>query len=122
MGNRNIPNEKGGEKAGMSRESILKVMEAEAKADRLVEDARALSRKRVEEAAKQAELLCAEVEQRTADEISVTLEKIREKTLVLSEKTLAEAEAEAQEIRDRAALSRRAAEKIIIGGLHRKCR
>ena len=106
----------------MSRDSILKVMETENEAQRIVEDARLRARKMTEEAEQKGEALCLATEQETAKELGATLAQIREKTEQMTARVLEEANAEAEEIRKKAKLSKKVAEKIIIRGLDSKCR
>ncbi len=106
----------------MSRESILKVMEAEEQAGRTVEAARLRARKMTEDATAAGEELCRVTERETALELGQALDQIREKTVLMTERILEEAKEEAEEIRKKAKLSKKVAEKIIIRGLDSKCR
>ena len=106
----------------MSRESILKVKETEERAEQIVRDARLRAQEIVAAAEAEGRQTCERVERETAAELSAMLGKIRERTLLLGERTEEECAEEVAALRERVALRRRVAEKIIIGGVERKCR
>lgn len=106
----------------MSRESILKIREAEERADEIVKNARERARAIVATAEAEGREACERIERETSAELSEMLGKIRERTCLLSERTEEECAEEIAALRERVALRRRIAEKIIIGGVERKCR
>ena len=106
----------------MSRESILKIRETEQTAEQIVSDARARAQEIVAAAETEGRERCERVERETAAELSEMLGKIRERTLLLAERTEEESAEETAALRERVALRRRIAEKIIIMGVERKCR
>ena len=106
----------------MSRESILKIQETEERAEQIVRDARTRAQEIVAAAEAEGRATCERVERETAAELSAMLGKIRERTALLGERTEEECAEETAALCERVALRRRIAEKIIIGGVERKCR
>lgn len=106
----------------MSRESIWKIKEIEEEAERIVGDARRRAQEIVAAAEAEGRETCERVERETSVELSAMLEKIHERTVLLTERTEETCAEESAALRERVALRRRAAEKIIIGGVERKCR
>lgn len=106
----------------MSRESIQKIQEAEARAERLVEDAKQRARAMQADAERQGREECDRIEEETVASLRTVMEQLRERTEAMSERMKTEAEEEAKNLRDDSALRRRSAEKIVIRGLMSKCR
>lgn len=106
----------------MSRESILKIKEAEDAAERLVEDAKCRAREMVEAAERDGRALCADTEASTTEEISNTMTQLKERTDSMVERIATEANDAAEEMRKNAALRQRSAEKIVVRRLMSKCR
>ena len=106
----------------MSRESIQKIQEAEARAERLVEDAKQRARAMQADAERQGREECDRIEEETVASLRTVMEQLRERTEAMSERMKTEAEEEAKNLRDDSALRRRSAEKIVIRRLMSKCR
>ncbi len=106
----------------MSRESIQKIKETEARAEEIIEDAKREAQRMIEEATAAGKLFCEKNENVSRASIEVTLTELRERSTALSERMVAEAQEEAEKIKEAAALRRRSAEKIVIGRLMSKCR
>ncbi len=106
----------------MSRESILKIREAETQAQAIVERARAQAQARIEQAEADGKALCERTEAETAGEMQALLLQLKEKTGSMNERVLADADEEIAALRKNARLNRKIAEKIIIRGLDTKCR
>lgn len=106
----------------MSRESILKIKEAEESADRIIEDAKVRAREMIEAAERDGRDLCATTETRTAEEIAETMKQLRERTAAMVERIALEANESAEAMRKNATLRQRSAEKIVVRGLMSKCR
>ena len=106
----------------MSKESMLKIKEAEDRAVALVEAARADARARVEAAEREGEALLRRTEEETAAELKAMLAEVRERTQNASERMLEDGKTEAETLRQEARLRQRSAEKIVIRGLESKCR
>ena len=106
----------------MSRESILKIKEAEESAERIVEEAKLRAREMIEQAEREGRELCLAVEARTTEEITATMAQLRERTESMVERISGEANEAAEEMRKNAVLRQRSAEKIVVRGLMSKCR
>ena len=106
----------------MSRESILKIKEAEERADRMVEDAREQVRQMLRRAEAEGQALCQSAERETAAELAEMLAQLRERTAQMRERMESEGTEEAEALEQSVSLRRKIAEKIIIGGLERTCR
>ena len=106
----------------MSRESILKLKEAEAEAARIVSAAHARATEIVSRAEDEGRALCEDTERQTKEALGQTLGQIRERTVALSERIEAEGSEEIEELQKRVELRRRIAEKIIVRGVEKKCR
>ena len=106
----------------MSRESILKLKDAEAQAERIVEDAKRKAAAMIENAEKSGRALCALAEENAVKEAEGAMETIRERTAEASERVSADAHEEVEAMRKEAFLRKRSAEKIVIRGLMSKCR
>jgi vacuolar-type H+-ATPase subunit H len=106
----------------MSRESILKIKEAEARADRLVAGAKEQARDMLRQAEAEGQALCDKTECECTAELSAMLGQLRERTAQMRERMEAEAHEEIEALEASVSLRRKVAEKIIIGGLERICR
>lgn len=106
----------------MSRDSILKIKEAEQKAERIVEAARAEARAMIERAEAEGHALCEAAEAEASEGDGVVKEQLYARTAETVAKADGEARAEAEAIRKNAFLNKRGAEKIVIRGLMSKCR
>ena len=106
----------------MSRESILKIREAEAEAARIISEAHAKASRIVSDAEDEGRALCESTERQTKVALGQTLEQIRERTVALSERIEAEGTEEIEELQKRVDLRRKIAEKIIVRGVEKKCR
>lgn len=106
----------------MSKESILKIKETEALAEQMILDARVRAQKIVEDARAEGIAACDAIERQTAAELSAMLDQIRARTAAMSERMAEESDEEIAQMREQVALRRRIAEKIILGGVVRKCR
>ena len=106
----------------MSRESIMKIREAEDRAEALIAQARARAQAMIEHAEENGKTLCAQTEEEASREMRAMLDKLHEKTDAMNARELANADEEIAQIRKNARLNRKVAEKIIIRGLDTKCR
>lgn len=106
----------------MSRESILKIQEAETQAEALIENARLRAQAMIAEAEAQGKALCEQTERETSDQMRQLLLQLRERTDAMNDRAIADADEEIAQIRKNARLNRKIAEKIIIRGLDTKCR
>ena len=106
----------------MSRESILKIKEAEARADRLIAGAKEQAQEMLRQAEAEGQALCDKTERECTAELSAMLGQLRERTLQMRERMEAEAREEAEALEASVSLRRKVAEKIIVGGLGRICR
>ena len=106
----------------MSKESILKIKETEERAERIVSDARLRAQELIATAEVEAHARCDAAEAQSAAEFSTMLDKIRAKTVEIANRTAEESNEEIAEMREQVSLRRRVAEKIIVGGVVRKCR
>ncbi len=106
----------------MSRESILKIKETEDRAEAIVTQARTRAQEMVAQAEREGKERCSKTEAASAQQMHSTLQEIRERTEEMTEKVVAEAKTEVDEIRKKARMNRKIAEKIIIRGLDTKCR
>ena len=106
----------------MSRESILKIKEAEDTALHTVEDAKRRAREMIEQAELEGKALCERTEREATAEYTAMLEQIRERCARLSDKSTAETDEEIAALRREVNLRRKIAEKIIVRGVESKCR
>lgn len=106
----------------MSKESILKIKETEAEADRIVEDARRAAQEMIAAAEREGRELCENTEQEMLAKRAEMLRQIEEKTAQMNERVMEEAKEQSEELKRNVKLRRKAAEKIIIRGLDAKCR
>ncbi len=106
----------------MSKETIFKIREAEAEAERILAEAEAEAKRMLADARENAERLCGATEREISEELNQMTEQIRVKTLEHVSRVTEEANAEADALEEQVKLTRRAAEKIVIGGLEAKCR
>ena len=106
----------------MSRDSILKVREVEAKAEQTVADAKAQAQKMLEQTHAEGKALCSDTEREVLAKRDEMMKRIHEKSAQLEQDALAEAKQEADDITKEVSLRRKIAEKIIIRGLDSKCR
>ncbi len=106
----------------MSRESILKIQEAETQAEALIERARVQAQEMIANAEAEGKALCERTEAETSEQMRGLLLQLREKTDEMDGRAMADSEEEIAQIRKNARLNRKIAEKIIIRGLDTKCR
>ena len=106
----------------MSRESILKIQEAETQAEALIERARVQAQEMIANAEAEGKALCEQTEVETTEQMRGLLLQLREKTDEMDGRAMADSEEEIALIRKNARLNRKIAEKIIIRGLDTKCR
>ena len=106
----------------MSRESILKIQEAETQAEALIERARVQAQEMIANAEAEGNALCEQTEVETTEQMRGLLLQLREKTDEMDGRAMADSEEEIALIRKNARLNRKIAEKIIIRGLDTKCR
>ena len=106
----------------MSKETIFKIREAETEAARIVADAEAQAERMIREAREAGARLCDETEREVTSRLAEMSEQIRQKTEEHMARVLEEGAAEADELEEKVKLTRRAAEKLVIGGLEAKCR
>ena len=106
----------------MSKETILKIREAEDEAARVVARANEQARAMREAAQAEGEALCRSTEQEVSAELAAMLDQIRQKTAEMSAHLIEETRDRAEAVAATARLNRRSAEKIVIRGLDAKCR
>ncbi len=105
----------------MSKETILKIKEAEEQAESIRANASAQAKARIAETERLGKRLCEQTEARATEENEKKLELIRQKaneTVLHSKET---AEAEARESHSSAGLNMREAIRYIIGGITEQC-
>ena len=106
----------------MSKEAILKIRETEEKAEAILADAKKEAKLRIDEARAKGLALREDAETRGSASLrrgQEELQKERNAALAASQKAAAK---EAEELRAGAALKKKNAERIILGGLENKCR
>ncbi len=106
----------------MSRESILKIREAEETAGRMIADAKTQAQKLVEEAQAEGKALCARTETEVGAEYGGKLAELGERAAQMRERVETESREELSSMETEIRLRRRSAEKIIIRGFEQKCR
>ncbi|MBQ8140311.1 MAG: hypothetical protein IJ038_01265 [Clostridia bacterium] len=105
----------------MSKETILKIKEAEEQADGIRNAASAEAKRRVSATEAKGKKLCEETELRVTDENKKKLELIRKKADDMILHTKETAEEEARESSNAAGLHLREAVRYIIGGIMEEC-
>lgn len=106
----------------MSRESILKIKQAEEKAERIVTEASQRAQTMRENAKREGEALCERIERETIEQLAQMFEKLRERAVSMGERMEAENAEMIEELKKQVALRRKIAEKIIIRRFEEKCR
>ncbi len=106
----------------MSRETILKIIEAETEAKRMIEEAHQTAETRIDAEREAGETLCKQTERDVSAELSGIMDQLRAKLSEMERRVATETERESEALSDLASLNRRAAEKIIISGVNAKCR
>lgn len=110
---------KGGEI--LSKETILKIKEAEDKAEQIRASASAQAKTRIADTERLGKRLCEQTELRVTGENEQKLELIREKANEMILHSREAAEAEAKENYGSAGLNMREAVRYIIGGITEQC-
>ena len=106
----------------MSKETMDRIREAEAQADRKIADAEAQAAKWKAEAEAAGRKVCENAEKSAASDLNASLEQARNQAQALTKEALDLAAREAETISANAEQARAAAERIVIGGLEAKCR
>lgn len=106
----------------MSKETVFKIREAEAEAERIVAHAQAEADRMRQEAEAAGKALCETTRREIAQELSSMNEQLRVRAQEHTERVTADAKEEMNAIAEKVRLTRRSAEKIVIGGLEAKCR
>ncbi len=106
----------------MSRESILRISEAEDAAERMIADAKAQAQNMIETARKDGRALCERTEAEVSAEYAEKLKALAERAAQMQERVDAESREELTSVEAEIRLRRRSAEKIIIRGFEQKCR
>lgn len=106
----------------MSRESIIKIKEAEESAERIVAEARERAKEMIAHAEADGQALCEATERETAAENAAKLAELRARAGQTAERLNGENAKATEEMKKRVALRRRIAEKIILRGFDKKCR
>jgi vacuolar-type H+-ATPase subunit H len=106
----------------MSKETVLKIIEAEADAKRIISEAHREAEARMDAAREVGETLCKDTERTVSQELSEIMDQLRAKLAEMEMRVSTNTEREAAALSDLASLNRRAAEKIIISGVNAKCR
>lgn len=105
----------------MSRETILKIKEAEAAADKIRVAAETEAKARIKEAEAKGKALCAETEARVSAENEKKLELIRAKADEMINTHKETAKEDSKAVTDAASLHLREAVRYIIGGIMEQC-
>ncbi|MBE6633615.1 MAG: hypothetical protein E7620_04635 [Ruminococcaceae bacterium] len=106
----------------MSKETIIRLKEAEAEAARILSDAEARAKQMRADAEAAGRALCESTERELSEELAGMLEQIRERSEEHRQRVLEETRGEAETIASNVRLNRKSAEKIVIRGLDAKCR
>ena len=106
----------------MSRDSILRISEAEDAAERMIADAKALAQSMIEAARRDGRALCERTEAEVSDEYAEKLNELGKRAAEMRERVDAESREELTSVEAEIRLRRRSAEKIIIRGFEQKCR
>ena len=106
----------------MSRETIIKIKEAEEEAKRIIREAHLEAEARMEAERAEGERLCRETEEALTAELSGMMDQLRARLAKMEARVESETKHEAETLADLASLNRRAAEKIIVSGVNAKCR
>lgn len=106
----------------MSRESILRIREAEENAERMIADAKAQAQKMIEAARSDGRALCERTEADVTAEYGARLTELSERAAQMRERVDSESREELSSFEGEIRLRRRSAEKIIIRGFEQKCR
>ena len=106
----------------MSRESILRIKEAEAEAEALLAKARADAQAMLADAEREGRALLQNAEAEAGAASNAMLADVRERTLQLEERLEGESLEECAEMRKNVLLRRKAAQKVIMRGVEAKCR
>ncbi len=106
----------------MSNETVLKIIEAETDAKRIIEDAHLETEARIDAEREVGEKLCRDTEGEVSEELSRIMDQLRAKLAEMETRVASDTEREMAALSDLASLNRRAAEKIIISGVNAKCR
>ena len=106
----------------MSRESILRIREAEDAAERMIADAKAQAKEMTEAAHRDGRALCERTEADVTAEYGAKLTELGERAAQMRERVEAESREELASVEGEIRLRRRSAEKIIIRGFEQKCR
>ena len=106
----------------MSRESIQKIKQTEADAERIVREAQARAQQMVADAERNGQELCQRTEEETVTAAKVVMAQLQERAESMQTRLAEEALQEVEELKRQASLRHRSAEKIVIRGLTSKCR
>ena len=106
----------------MSKETMERIREAEAEADRRIAAAEAEAARMRAAADAAGRERCAKAENAAGDALAAALNAAQQQADRLTEQALAAAKAEAETVRKNAEGRLSEAEKIVIGGLEAKCR
>ncbi len=106
----------------MSKETMDRIREAEAQADRLIADAEAQATRMKADAEAAGRERCREAEASAAETLKAMLEAAHKQADEQTAGTLDAAHREAESVAEKAERGRAAAERIVIGGLEAKCR
>lgn len=98
----------------MSKKAIAEIKQAEEKAKKIISDAEYAAGAMILSAEKKAADLMAETEKNAGEELKKTLDAMRLRSAELTEKSLAEAKAEAEELKAKADIKTSSAVKKII--------
>ena len=105
----------------MSKETILKIKEAEDRASAIRSDAMSSAKARIAETERLGKRLCEQTEAKASAENEQKLELIRQKASQTVVNSRESAEAEAKEGFSSAGLNMREAVRYIIGGIMEEC-
>ena len=106
----------------MSKETIIKIKEAEEDAKRIIREAHLEAEARMEAERAEGERMCRETETALTAELLGMMDQLRARLKKMEERVESETQREAENLSGLASLNRRAVEKIIVSGVNAKCR
>ena len=106
----------------MSKETVFKIREAEAEAERIVARAQAEADRMRQEAEAAGRALCENTRREITQELASMNKQLRVRAQEHTDRVIEQAKEEMDDVAEKVRLTRRSAEKIVIGGLEAKCR
>lgn len=105
----------------MSKEAVLKIKEAEQRAQSIIENAQAESRKAIIDAEQRAQRDCDEFERSVKAEYRASVDEVRREVQEIIDKSLAECDRKCGEKENAASEHMSEAIKVIISGVMSEC-